>query len=110
MESKTASSSRRPAKPPLAKETEMDRYRLTFDANPKELARRDAAGTHVALLWSRRRHRAAVVLEEDATGELVELNVQDRENPLELYQHPYAYLKARGHPGKRFDPPHLRAA
>jgi hypothetical protein len=88
----------------------MDRYRLTFDANPKELARRDAAGTHVALLWSRRRHRAAVVLEEDATGELVELNVQDRENPLELYQHPYAYLKTRGHPGKRFDPPHLRAA
>jgi hypothetical protein len=51
---------------------EMNRYRLTFDANPKELARRDAAGTHVALLWSHRRHRAAVVVEEDATGELVQ--------------------------------------
>lgn len=88
----------------------MHRYRLTFDANAKELARRDSAGTHVALLWSRRRHRAAVVLEEDATGELLELDVYERENPLELYQHPYAYLKTRGHPGKRSDPPHLRAA
>ena len=87
----------------------MHRYRLTFDPNAKELARRDSAGTHVALLWSRRRHRAAVVLEEDATGELVELDIHERENPLELYQHPYAYLPTRGHPGKRSDPPSLRA-
>jgi len=53
------------------------------------------------LLWSRRRHRAAVVVDEDATGELVELDIRDRDNPLEFYQHPYAYLPARGHPGKR---------
>ena len=79
----------------------MHRYRLTFDANPKELARRDAGGSHVALLWSRRRHRAAVVVEEDATGELVQLDIGDRDNPLELYEHPYAYLTTRGHPGKR---------
>lgn len=88
----------------------MDRYRLTFDGNPKELARRDSAGTHVVLLWSRRRHRAAVVLEEDATGELMELEVHERENPLQLYQHPYAYLQSRGHPGRRSGPPGLRAA
>lgn len=94
----------------LAKETEMNRYRLTFDANPKELARRDAAGSHVALLWSRRRHRAAVVVEEDATGELVQLDIQDRDNPLDLYEHPYAYLTTRGHPGKRVGPQGLRAA
>ena len=70
------------------------RLRLTFDANPKELARRDSAGSHVALLWSRRTGRAAVVVEEDATGEVVELDV-----PLELYEHPYVFLPARGHPG-----------
>jgi hypothetical protein len=92
-----------------AKEVEMHRYRLTFDPNAKELARRDSAGTHVALLWSRRRHHAAVVLEEDATGELVELDIHEGENPLELYQHPYAYLTTRGHPGKRSDPPSLVA-
>lgn len=81
----------------------MTRYRLTFDPNPKELARREAAGSHVALLWSRRRQRAAVVVDEDATGELIELDIREQENPLELYQHPYAYLPARGHPGKRTD-------
>jgi hypothetical protein len=88
----------------------MHRYCLTFDANPKELARRDDAGTHVALLWSRRRHRAAVVVEDDSTGELVQLDIQDRDNPLELYQHPYAYLTSRGHPGKHADPRTRRAA
>ena len=79
----------------------MTRYRLTFDPNPKELARRDAAGSHVALLWSRRLHRAAVVVDDEATGELFELDVGERENPLELYEHAYAYLPSRGHPGWR---------
>lgn len=88
----------------------MNRYRLTFDANPKELARRDEGSNHVVLLWSRRLHRAAVVVDDDSTGELVQLDIQDHDNPLELYQHPYAYLKARGHPGKRLNPPSLRAA
>lgn len=74
------------------------RLRLTFDANPKELARRDSAGSHVALLWSRRTGRAAVVV-EDATGEVVELDVRERDNPLELYEHAYVFLRARGHPG-----------
>jgi hypothetical protein len=87
-----------------AQETEMNRYRLTFDAHPKELALRDAGGSHVALLWSRRRHRAGIVVENDATGELVELDIRDRENPLELYEHPYAYLATRGHPGKPIRP------
>jgi hypothetical protein len=88
----------------------MNCYRLTFDAHPKELAGRDAGGSHIALLWSRRRHRPAVVVEEDSTGELVELDIQERDNPLELYQHPYAYLTTRGHPGKRVGPQGLRAA
>jgi hypothetical protein len=79
---------------------EMNRYRLTFDPNPKELARRDAPGSHIVLLWSRRLNRAAVVVDDDSTGELVELEVRKRENPLELYQHPYAYVPTRGHPGK----------
>jgi hypothetical protein len=80
-------------------------YRLSFDPNPKELARRDSAGSHVVLLWCRRRHRAAVVVDEDATGELVELDSRERENPLELYQHAYAYLPTRGHPGKHSGTP-----
>jgi hypothetical protein len=97
METRGAAEASRPERT----ETEMTRYRLTFDPNPKELARRDMAGSHVVLLWSRRRHRAAVVVDEDATGELVQLDIRERENPLELYHHPYAYLPTRGHPGKR---------
>jgi hypothetical protein len=110
MQSRTASGIERLTEPRVAKETEMNRYRLTFDAYPEELARRDAAGSHVALLWSRRRRRAAIVVEEDATGELIEFDIHDKENPLELYRHPYAYLTTRGHPGKRSNPPSLRAA
>jgi hypothetical protein len=61
---------------------------LTFDPNPKELASREAgAGSLVALLWSRRTGRAAVVVEE-VTGEVVELDVEEQDNPLELYRHP----------------------
>lgn len=83
----------------------MTRYRLTFDPNPKELARRESAGSHVVLLWSRRRHKAAVVVEDDSTGELVQLDIDEHDNPLELYEHPYAYIPARGRPGRRFGAP-----
>jgi hypothetical protein len=89
----------------LGRETEMTSYRLTYDLHPKELARRDSAGTHVALLWSRSKHRASVVVEDDATGELVELDIRERENPLDIFEHPYAYLSRRGHPGRRTDLP-----
>ncbi len=89
----------------------MHRYRLTFDANPKELAHRDSgAGRHVALLWSRRTGRTAVVVEDDATGEVVELDVQAPENPLELYHHPYAYIPYRGPPGRATRPRELAPA
>jgi hypothetical protein len=98
------------ARRPETRERKMTRYRLTFDPNPKELARRDSGCSHVVLLWSRRRHRAAVVVDDCATGEVVELDVRERENPLELYEHPYAYLPTRGHPGRNPGPPKPAAA
>jgi hypothetical protein len=70
--------------------------RLTFDANPKELAHRDSGSTHVALLWSRRTGRAAVVVEDDSTGETIELEIGKNDDPLELYDHPFAYANERG--------------
>ena len=57
------------------------RPRLTFDPNPKELAHRDSGPAHVSLLWSRRTHRAAVVLYDDETGRSVELEVSQRRQP-----------------------------
>ena len=72
--------------------------RLTFDANPKELASRDSGTTHISLLWSRRFHRAAVVVEDDETGETVELEVSPGDDPLDLYEHALAYAPRRGRP------------
>ena len=79
--------------------------RLTFDANPKELATRHSGATQISLLWSRRTHRAGVVVEDEETGATVELDVRERESALDVYEHALAYALRRGHPGR---PPLLR--
>ena len=61
-------------------------------------------GSHVVLLWSRRTGRAAAVVEEDVSGDLIELDVAEREIPLEVFHHPYACMPLRGHPGRRVTP------
>ena len=84
--------------------------RLTFDAHPKELATRSSGLTRISLLWSRRTHRAGVVVEDDETGETIELDVRERENPLDVYEHALAYVSRRGHPGRQQTPPPAAAA
>ena len=79
--------------------------RLTFDANPKELASRDSGTTHISLLWSRRFHRAAVIVEDDDTGEIAELEVEQKRRPLDLYEHALAYGFAPRPPGRHAGPP-----
>lgn len=89
----------------------MRRYRLTFDPNPR--SSRDAmpgsaatsfscgaAAPDARRWWSRR----------DTTGELIELDVGEDENPLELFNHPYAYMRLRGHPGRAIRQAELAAA
>jgi hypothetical protein len=78
----------------------MRRHRLTFDANPKELASREAAGAEVVLLWSRRTNRAAVVVEDSVTGVVVEMEVRENESALDVYEHALAYLPTRAFPGR----------
>jgi len=80
------------------------RHRLTFDANPKELAKRETGDAEVVLLWSRRSNRAAVVVDDSATGQLAEIEVQEGENALELFEHALAYLHSRGRPGRPYVP------
>ena len=75
------------------------RTRLTFDANPKELASRRSGSILVSLLWSRRTHRAAVVVADEETGETTELDVLAADDPLDLYEHALAYAPRRGHQG-----------
>ena len=69
--------------------------RLTFDQHPKLLASRRSGTTEVALFWSKRAGRAAVAVEDEATGEHFELNVDPGDDPLDLFNHPYAYAAAR---------------
>ena len=69
---------------------------LSFDRTPKLLLSRRSGTTEVALLWSRRTHRAAVAVDDDATGSHFELDVGPEDDPLDLFDHPYAYAAARG--------------
>jgi hypothetical protein len=69
--------------------------RLSFDHTPKMLALRRSGTAEVALFWSKRTHQAAVAVEDDATGERFELLVKAGDNPLDLFEHPFAYPSAR---------------
>lgn len=69
--------------------------RLSFDHTPKLLALRHSGTADVALFWSRRTHQAAVAFDDGATGEHFELLVRPGDNPLELFEHPFAYASAR---------------
>lgn len=70
--------------------------RLSFDHTPKLLALRHSGTADVALLWSRRTRRAAVSVDDPATGEHFELLVQPDDNPLDLFEHPFAYAARVG--------------
>ena len=54
---------------------------LSFDHTPKELVLRRSGTCEVALFWSRRTHRAAVKLEDDATGMTLELPLDPDRRP-----------------------------
>ena len=70
--------------------------RLSYDWTPKELAGRHAGTTDVALLWSKRTHRAAVAVLDEGTGDYFELEIGAADDPLDLFNHPYAYAASRG--------------
>jgi hypothetical protein len=69
--------------------------RLSFDHTPKMLASRRSGTTEIALFWSKRKHRAAVAVDDQATGEHFELEVNPDDDPLDLYNHPYPYAASR---------------
>jgi hypothetical protein len=69
--------------------------KLSFDHTPKMLAVRRSGTADVALFWSKRTQQAAVAVDDDATGEHFELLVEADDNPLDLFEHPFAYASAR---------------
>lgn len=70
--------------------------RLSFDHTPKELVSRHSGTAEVALLWSKRTHRAAVAVQDEARGEYFELLIGADDDPLDVYEHPYAYAARTG--------------
>jgi hypothetical protein len=69
--------------------------RLSFDHTPKMLASRQSGTTEIALFWSKRTHRAAVAVVDEATGEHFELEINPNDDALDLYNHPYPYAASR---------------
>jgi hypothetical protein len=65
--------------------------------NPRViLASRKNAGIGVTLLWAADTNAIAVLVRDDSTNEQFELLVEPETNPIDVYEHPYAYAAWRG--------------
>jgi hypothetical protein len=60
------------------------------------LASRKNVGIRVALLWAADTNTVAVRVRDDLTNEQFELIVEPETNPMDVYEHPYAYAAWRG--------------
>jgi hypothetical protein len=67
---------------------------------PRELAHRSAAGLDVSLLWFERTGRVAVRVLDSTTGDRFEMSVE-REDALNAFHHPFAYMASRRKPPSR---------
>ncbi len=60
------------------------------------LASRTNAGIRVTLLWAADTNTVAVLVCDDGTKQHFELVVERDANPMDVYEHPYAYAAWRG--------------
>jgi hypothetical protein len=60
------------------------------------LAKRQNAGLRVTLFWAVDTNAVAVFVRDDATMDRFELVVEPDHNPIDVYEHPYAYAAWRG--------------
>ena len=60
------------------------------------LASRKNAGIRVTLPWVADTNVVAVVVRDDSTDDAFELLVEPEANPIDVYEHPYAYAAWRG--------------
>jgi hypothetical protein len=60
------------------------------------LAERNDAGIHVTLLWAEDTNTVAVLVHDEGTDDQFELSVEVGANPLDTFDHPYAYAAWRG--------------
>ena len=60
------------------------------------LASRKNAGSRVTLLWAADTDAIAVLVRDDSTRDQFELVVEPKDDPMHVYEHPYAYAAWRG--------------
>jgi hypothetical protein len=85
----------------VGNESEQLRERVpTLDATdaawPTELAARESNGLHVRLFWWRPNDRLTVTVDDVANGDSFELLVDQNEQALDVFHHPYAHAASRG--------------
>jgi hypothetical protein len=69
---------------------------LTTPTEARELDHRTADGIEVALLWYPTGNYVSVVISDTKSGRALELVLEDRDNALDAFHHPYAYAARRG--------------
>jgi hypothetical protein len=63
---------------------------MSYDSTPRELARRERHGIHVALLWHPGDDALSVTVADTTKGEVLQAGVP-RHRALHAFQHPYLY-------------------
>ena len=61
-----------------------------------ELASRESNGITVKLFWSRSTNLVTVSVADASTGDYFELVLDENDQPLDVFHHPYAHAAARG--------------
>jgi hypothetical protein len=63
---------------------------MSYDSRPRELARRERHGIHVALLWHPGDDALSVTVADTTKGEVLQAGVP-RHRALHAFHHPYLY-------------------
>jgi hypothetical protein len=63
---------------------------------PVVLASRKNAGIRATLLWAADTDAVAVLVRDDSTQDVFELVLEPEDNPMHVYEHPYACAAWRG--------------
>jgi hypothetical protein len=64
---------------------------MTYDITPRELARRERHGLHVALLWHPGDDALSVTVADVTNGQVHQAAVP-RQRALHAFEHPFAYV------------------
>ena len=68
----------------------------TIPTDARELDHRNADGVEVTLLWHTNGDFLSVVVSDARIGETFELVLDERDNAIDVFNHPYAYAAHRG--------------